>query len=291
MRWLCPVLLLMMVPGPTAQAASKEDPLAAARQLLEAGDFEKVLDAVNAAKGAPAADAAAVLAGAGELAADKQDRGMAALYCEMSLARAPGDKRALTLCLKVAVADERWEDAGIWGDALGKQMPKDPEVALLRGKAALGDMAWPRALQILKPHAKGPLAAKVKPLIDEAERRIAEERESDKQQREVEGRLAKAILEARALEHNAPPKGGARSSDVVIYTTAWCPVCKQAKQWLTHKGVNYTEKDVETDPDATEELAAKCAQAHVRPSGVPVLDARGKLIVGFSAGAYSAALR
>ena len=286
------VLLLIALLSPLAARAA-DDPLAKAKALLAAGEFEKVLDAVGEAKAARPTDAAAVLAQAGRLASDKGDRGMASLYCEMALARAPGERKALELCLKVAVLEERWEDAGIWGDSLGKLAPKDGEIALLRARAAIGEMQWARARDLLKPHLKGPLAAQAQPLFDQAERRIAEEHEADKQQREVEARLAKAIQEARAMGRVAPAGGQASgaSSEVIIYTTAWCPVCRQGKEWLRHKGISFVEKDIEADQDATEELARKCAEARVRSSGVPVLDARGKLLVGFDARAWAAALR
>jgi glutaredoxin 3 len=38
------------------------------------------------------------------------------------------------------------------------------------------------------------------------------------------------------------------SKSVTIYTTAWCPYCARAKGLLTHKGVDFNEIDVESDP-------------------------------------------
>ena len=89
--------------------------------------------------------------------------------------------------------------------------------------------------------------------------------------------MAEAAAEAR--EHAFfPPRP---SSDVIVYSTATCGYCRRAKAWLKQKGIAYTEKDVEMDPGAAAELAGKAAAAHVRPQGVPVIDARGTLVLGF----------
>jgi len=285
------VALLLVAPAWGAD----RDPLAVAKALCDAGDFEKVLEAVGEAKGAGATEAAAVLARAGQIALDKGDRGMAALYCEMALAKAPADRRALEVCLRAAVADERWEDAGRFGDGLGKQAPKDGEVALLRAQAALAEGETNQARNLLAPHEKGPLAARVRPLMAQVEQRVAEARTEAAQQKDLEQKLAKAVAQARALDRAAAGKvegsGSIASGEVVLYTTTWCGACKKAKAWLQQKGISFSERDVERDSGVTEELAAKCARAGVRPDGVPVLDARGRMLVGFDPKAYSEALR
>ena len=50
------------------------------------------------------------------------------------------------------------------------------------------------------------------------------------------------------------------------------------------------EKDIEKDKDAAAELAEKAARVRVKPTGVPVLDVKGKLILGFDQPAIEAAL-
>ena len=64
-------------------------------------------------------------------------------------------------------------------------------------------------------------------------------------------------------------------SEVVVYTSNTCPYCTLAKNYLTEKGVSYTEKNVQTDKEARKELMA---MGHM---GVPVLLVDGQEIVGF----------
>ena len=65
--------------------------------------------------------------------------------------------------------------------------------------------------------------------------------------------------------------------EVVIYTTPACPYCKYAKEFLSQKGVFYTEKDVSTDPAARDEMIALTGK-----NAVPVIVIDGEPIVGFN---------
>lgn len=53
---------------------------------------------------------------------------------------------------------------------------------------------------------------------------------------------------------------------IVIYTVAWCPHCKQLKEYLTANNIPFTNKDVEMDETAREELTTK-----YKSTGVPVV--------------------
>ncbi|MBC8590225.1 glutaredoxin family protein [Wansuia hejianensis] len=63
--------------------------------------------------------------------------------------------------------------------------------------------------------------------------------------------------------------------NVLVYTSNTCPYCTLAKNYLDEKGVEYTEKNVQTDSGARQELMA---MGHM---GVPVLVIDGEEIVGF----------
>lgn len=39
---------------------------------------------------------------------------------------------------------------------------------------------------------------------------------------------------------------------VKMYTTTWCPDCRQAKKYLDAKGIAYEEINIETEPGAAE---------------------------------------
>jgi mycoredoxin len=41
-------------------------------------------------------------------------------------------------------------------------------------------------------------------------------------------------------------------AEVKMYTTTWCPDCRQAKKYLDAKGIAYEEINVETEPGAAE---------------------------------------
>lgn len=65
---------------------------------------------------------------------------------------------------------------------------------------------------------------------------------------------------------------------ITIYSTTWCAFCKTEKQYLDKLGIAYTEKDIEADKEAYEELMSKNGGAF---QGVPVTDIAGDLVLGF----------
>jgi glutaredoxin 3 len=68
---------------------------------------------------------------------------------------------------------------------------------------------------------------------------------------------------------------------VVLYGTPWCGACKAAKQYLAAKHVPYAYKDIENDPAAARELQAKASKMGIPTDRVPILDVRGRLLLGF----------
>jgi glutaredoxin len=70
---------------------------------------------------------------------------------------------------------------------------------------------------------------------------------------------------------------------VIIYGASWCGPCHQAADYLKRKGVSYVLKDIEEDSGAAREMNAKLSKAGLRRGSIPVLDVRGKVIVGFNA--------
>lgn len=68
------------------------------------------------------------------------------------------------------------------------------------------------------------------------------------------------------------------SPQVIVYSTNWCGYCKMAKQYLNDKAVSYTDKNIEEDKDAYNELMKKIDGNFM---GVPVIDIKGCIILGF----------
>ncbi|HET6147449.1 MAG TPA: glutaredoxin family protein [Polyangia bacterium] len=76
--------------------------------------------------------------------------------------------------------------------------------------------------------------------------------------------------------------GGAGGPPVVtIYGTSWCGACRAARQYLTERKIPFADKDVENDPAAARELADKASKLGVPTDRVPVIDVRGRLLLGF----------
>ena len=90
--------------------------------------------------------------------------------------------------------------------------------------------------------------------------------------------------------------GGGGSHDpgvrppVIIYGASWCGACHEAAAYLRHKGIPYVEKDVEKDPGANEEMKQKLRRFGLPNGSIPVIDVRGKVMVGFDPGEVDDAL-
>ncbi|SNR98726.1 Glutaredoxin-like protein, YruB-family [Anaerovirgula multivorans] len=65
------------------------------------------------------------------------------------------------------------------------------------------------------------------------------------------------------------------SKEVVVFTSNTCPHCVTAKEYFKEKGIEFTERNVQTDPEARKELMQKGIMA------VPVVVIGGETIVGF----------
>jgi glutaredoxin len=68
---------------------------------------------------------------------------------------------------------------------------------------------------------------------------------------------------------------------VTIYGTSWCGACRTARQYFTARKIPFADKDVEHDADAARELADKAAKMGIPTDRVPVIDVRGRLLLGF----------
>ena len=65
---------------------------------------------------------------------------------------------------------------------------------------------------------------------------------------------------------------------VVIYSTPTCPYCKRAKDYLSRKGIPYTDINVAEDREKAKEMIQKSGQM-----GVPVISIDdNEVVVGFN---------
>lgn len=83
-----------------------------------------------------------------------------------------------------------------------------------------------------------------------------------------------------------PPRG----ATIVVYTASWCGACRSTISYLKQRRVPFIEKDIEEDESAAIEMQRKLARAGMRGGSIPVLDIRGKILVGFDKRAIDKAL-
>ena len=68
---------------------------------------------------------------------------------------------------------------------------------------------------------------------------------------------------------------------VTVYGTSWCGACRQARAYFAERKIPFADKDIEQDPAAARELGEKAAKMGIPTDRVPVLDVRGRLLLGF----------
>jgi glutaredoxin len=78
-----------------------------------------------------------------------------------------------------------------------------------------------------------------------------------------------------------PPPAAGGPPVVTIYGTSWCGACRAARQYFTARKIPFADKDIERDADAARELAAKASKMGIPTDRVPVIDVRGRLLLGF----------
>lgn len=77
-----------------------------------------------------------------------------------------------------------------------------------------------------------------------------------------------------------------RATPIVMFSTDWCPVCKTARAFLAANDLSYTERDIDHDDRARDELKRRTGK-----SSIPTLEVDGKLLTpGFSEQAIMAAV-
>ena len=121
---------------------------------------------------------------------------------------------------------------------------------------------------------------------------VADLRQADKQ-----GWFPYRILPRSAFTRGTPVPDGKPSTSamavgsVVLYSRPGCGACDSARAYLTRRGVLLTEKNVQADPAAARELAAKAAQKGFSTGVVPIIDVNGEIVVGLDVRKLESLLR
>lgn len=269
------VLCLLLAAGPALTDAKKH---------FDAGKIDEVFLALENQKLPPedVGPATELLTKASVAAHGKKDGFMALSLAELALKQTKDHGPALEAASRASRLLDQFEQAESYADKWIRADGKSPAARLLRAELALEAADWQVAidqLKAVKPPA-GPMA--------EAFARVSKKAEAEVKERKAAmtqvDNLQRALMNAAAEAKKNPGAAGLvaqNNGGVVVYSTSWCGYCRKAKAWLTKKGIAFTERDIEKDPGAAEELAGKAQKAGVKPGGVPVIDARGTLVLGF----------
>jgi len=97
------------------------------------------------------------------------------------------------------------------------------------------------------------------------------------------GQPTTAGLAPQAAQETAKPSPAAKpsSAEVILYGTSWCGACSKARRYFVANGIPFVDKDIESDASASEELRRKADSLGVPADRIPVLDVKGRLLVGF----------
>lgn len=256
-------------------------PVDAAKAHLQKGQLDEVLFDLEGKKltATEQPEAVKVLSAASRAALDAKDAVMAQHLAAMALKLDAKSTPALEAASRAALAQQEFTAAERHADAWIAADPSSPDARLLRAELAAEAGEWDRVLEQLA-------AAK---LDTPAARTLRTRAQNEKSQRESAMSELRGLTKAMEAAAKKPLPPGppvpavrpAPTGDVVLYGTSWCGYCKKAREWLTRKGVSFVDRDIEQDEDARAELARKAQAAGVQPRGVPVIDVRGKLILGF----------
>ena len=85
--------------------------------------------------------------------------------------------------------------------------------------------------------------------------------------------IALAVAATTAAAQSAQPEP---AQSVVMYATAWCPYCAQARAYFARAGIAYVEHDVEQSASANAEFK------RLGGRGVPLIVVGSEKLNGFS---------
>jgi arsenate reductase-like glutaredoxin family protein len=97
--------------------------------------------------------------------------------------------------------------------------------------------------------------------------------------------MAPAPIPAAGGSPPTTPPGGTAAPGttplVTIYGTSWCGACRSAREYMAAHKIPFADKDIEKDPAAARELADKAAKMGIPTDRIPIIDVRGRLLLGF----------
>lgn len=94
----------------------------------------------------------------------------------------------------------------------------------------------------------------------------------------------------------APPPPTAQPArqghtQVILYGASWCGPCHEAQDFLKARGVPFVYHDIDAEDDARKEMNRKLDRAGLRKGTIPVIDVKGRMLVGYNPSSLQAALK
>lgn len=94
-------------------------------------------------------------------------------------------------------------------------------------------------------------------------------------------KATRAWFDSQVDRAKPQPAAAVADGSIVVYKASWCGACRAAAAYLRSRHVEFVEKDVEKEPGANEEMLRKAQAKGLHPRGVPVIDFRGEIMLGF----------
>jgi glutaredoxin-like YruB-family protein len=116
-------------------------------------------------------------------------------------------------------------------------------------------------------------------------RASAEQKEAGGAPKAGDGRAGTEAAAKPSAPAARPPAAARPAPSVVLYSTAWCPWCKKAREYFRSRGIAFTEHDIEADAAAMKRKLALDGN-----QSVPTAVIGDTVVRGFSPARYQAAL-
>jgi glutaredoxin len=277
------VLALVLLP---AGAASGESPLVTARRTLDAGRLDDLFAQLEErvfvdGEQVPAAE---LLAEASERSLERRDSVLALHFAQLALRTSKKHPRALAAAARTCREQQEFSAAERYADQWIEAAPGSAAARLLRAEIAWDQGEWKRSLAFAKELSETSLAApertRLRAIRESSGRELLVRNAPPRRVTELPD-MARAKAPAGSAPAGTGPLAVAAKGAVVLYGTTWCGYCSKARAYLRRKGVDFVERDVEKEPGASAELAQKARRSGTVVSGVPVIDVKGTLVLGF----------
>ncbi|MGE4262829.1 glutaredoxin domain-containing protein [Shewanella sp.] len=81
---------------------------------------------------------------------------------------------------------------------------------------------------------------------------------------------------SKVFEQNTDAHFLGTDKKIVIYTTQWCPYCKQLRAYLNREKIAYEDRDIEIHNEKIDRLYAS-----INKEAIPIIVLKGKVFIGF----------